>query len=102
MRFSLRARVSTENPAAIQPVLTRLFPHGTVTRSEDGREFVVDGALDGPSARDLNRSLLSELRRAEKRTRLRSEWTGPEAIERFFDYVPKGTQKRSSERTEPR
>jgi hypothetical protein len=102
MRYSLHARISTEDPAAIQPVLIRLIPRGTVTRSEDGREFVVDGVLDGASARDLNRSLLSELRRAEKRTRLRSEWTGPEAVERFFDYVPKGSQKLSSERTGPR
>ena len=101
MRFSLHARISTENPAAIQPVLTRMFPQGTVNRSEGAGEFVVDAALDGSSARDLNRSLLSELRRAEKRTRLRSEWTGPEAVERFFDYVPKGTQKLSSERTGP-
>jgi len=97
MRYSLHARISTEDPAAVQPVLVRMLPQGTVTWSEDGQEFVVDGALDGPSARDLNRSLLSELRRAERRTRLRSEWTGPEAIERFFDYVPKGSRKLSSE-----
>jgi hypothetical protein len=93
MRFSLHARVSTDNPVAIKPVLTRMVPGGTVALSEDGQEFVVDGVFDGSSARDLNRSLLSELRRAEKRTRLRSEWTSEVATERFFDYVPKGTQK---------
>jgi hypothetical protein len=93
MRYSLHAQVSTDNPVAIQPVLTRMVPGGTVTPSENGREFVVEGVFDGSSARDLNRSLLSELRRAEKRTRLRSEWTSEAATERFFDYVPKGTQK---------
>jgi len=93
MRYSLHARVSTDNPGAIEPVLTQMVPHGTVTRSEDGREFVVEGILDGSSARDLNRSLLSELRRIEKRTRLRSEWTGHGTVERFFDYVSKGTRK---------
>jgi hypothetical protein len=93
MRYSLRARVSSDDPVAVKPVLARMVPRGTVTLSENGREFVVEGVLDGPSARELNRSLLSELRRAEKRTRLRSEWTSQVSTERFFDYVPKGTQK---------
>jgi hypothetical protein len=100
MRYSLHARVSSDNPVAVEPVLTRMVPHGTVTQSENGREFVVEGVLDGSSARELNRSLLSELRRAEKRTRLRSEWTSEAATERFFDYVPKGTQK-ARERSRP-
>jgi hypothetical protein len=93
MRYSLHARVSTDNPVAVKPVLIRMVSHGTVTQSENGHEFVVDGVLDGSSARELNRSLLSELRRAERRTRLRSEWTSEVATERFFDYVPKGTLK---------
>jgi hypothetical protein len=93
MRYSLHARISTDNPGAIEPVLARVIPHGTVTRSDNRQEFVVEGTLDGPSARELNRSLLSELRRVEKRTRLRAEWTGQGTIERFFDYVPKGTRK---------
>jgi hypothetical protein len=93
MRYSLRARVSTDNPAAVRPILARMVPEGTVTPLENGHEFVVEGVLDGSSARDLNRSLLSELRRAEKRTRLRSEWTSEVATERFFDYVPKGTPR---------
>ena len=40
-----------------------------------------------------NRQLLSELRRAEKKTRLRAEWTSGGVTEKFFDYVPKGTKK---------
>ena len=99
MRFALHARISSDNPVAVGPVLTRMIPDATVARSENGQEFVVDGVLEGASARELNRSLLSELRRVEKRTRLRSEWTSQGAVERFFDYVPKGTQKVSSERS---
>jgi hypothetical protein len=34
--------------------------------------------------------LLSALRRVERRTRLRAEWTGNGETQRFFDYVPKG------------
>jgi hypothetical protein len=48
--------------------------------------------MTGSSARDLNRSLLSDLRRGERRTRLRAEWTGGGLPERFFDYVSKGTR----------
>ncbi len=33
------------------------------------------------------------MRRAEKRTRMRAEWTSGKTAERFFDYVPKGTGK---------
>ena len=44
----------------------------------------------GESAKELNRSLLSALRRAEKKTRLRSQWTAPDGtVERYFDYVLK-------------
>ena len=93
MRYSLQARVSTDNPGAIESVLTRLVPHGTVVRSENGQEFVIEGTFDGVSARDLNRTLLTELRRVEKRTRLRAEWISEDTIERFFDYVPKSTRK---------
>jgi hypothetical protein len=88
-RFELKARVSSDNPAAVRPVLERFLGHrGTVGATGDG--FEVAAALDGPSARDLNRELLTELRRAEKRTRLRAEWTSHGVTERFFDYVPKG------------
>ena len=44
------------------------------------------------SACDANRELLSELRRVERKTRLRAEWTAGGSVERFFDYVPKGTR----------
>ena len=38
-----------------------------------------------------NRELLGELRRVERKTRLRAESAGG-SVERFFDYVPKGTR----------
>ena len=45
--------------------------------------------MEGSDARDVNRRLPSALRRAEKRTRLRAEWTAGGTTYRFFDYVPK-------------
>ena len=93
-RFSVYARVSTDNPTAVRPVLERLLAPGSVSAGEEEHELRVRAEMEGPSARDLNRHLLSELRRIEKRTRLRSEWTTEGSTERFFDYVPKG--KRSA------
>ncbi|MGA7861784.1 MAG: hypothetical protein WCB19_08005 [Thermoplasmata archaeon] len=89
-RFTVRARISTESPAAIRPILRRLFPAGSVTLTGDPKELVVRGEMEGGSAQDLNRSLLTELRRAERKTRLRAEWTFEGRTEKFFDYVPKG------------
>jgi len=89
--FVLTARVSTDDPTAIKPVLKALLPEGSV-RSEGG-EFIVNATLHGESASELNRELLSALRRAERRTRLRAEWTAGGTTERFFDYVPKGSRK---------
>lgn len=89
-RFVLRARVSTNNPTAIRPFLERRFSHGMVTGGDEVGEFRIEAEMEGASAREMNRSLLSELRRVEKRTRLRSEWTHGDLTERFFDYVPKG------------
>jgi putative acetyltransferase len=88
--FHLVAEVSSNGPAAIEPVLSQLIIDGTVTRTADG--FHVDGWMQGADARMLNRELLSALRRVERRTRLRAEWTGGGEVHRFFDYVPKGTR----------
>jgi hypothetical protein len=90
-RFSLVARVSTESPDAIRRVLRELLPNGSITPKEG--ELLVRATMRGASARDLNRALLSALRRLERRTRLRAEWTSGGATERFFDYVPKGSRK---------
>jgi hypothetical protein len=87
--FKLKARVSSSNPRAIQPVLEGLVTQGSVTRA--GEDFLVEAEMEGTSAKELNRSLLSALRRIEKRTRLRAEWTCGKNTERFFDYVLKKT-----------
>ncbi len=90
-RFSLVAQVSTASPAKIKPVLARLIARGSVQSTADG--FAIKTEMTGANARELNRELLSALRRAERKTRLRAEWTNGGTTERFFDYVPKGTRK---------
>jgi hypothetical protein len=89
-RFRLTARISSGRPEAVRPVLEERFPHGSVRR--DGEEFVVEAELVGPGAKELNRDLLSQLRRVEKRTRLRASWRDDTGTElHFFDYVLKRT-----------
>jgi acylphosphatase len=90
--FKLSARISGDNPPAIFPVIKKFIGvKGAIKQVEDGYEVQAD--LEGENARALNRMLLSELRKAEKRTRIRAEWISGNTIERFFDYVPKGTRK---------
>jgi hypothetical protein len=91
-RFKLSACISSDNPSAIKPVLERIIGNKGIIKAK-GEGFEVNAELDGESARDLNRMLLSEMRKVEKKTRIRSEWTVGNTIERFFDYVPKATQK---------
>ena len=91
-KFRLSARVSSDNSSMVKPVLERfLSKQGSIKSIDDG--FEVTAELYGESARDLNRTLLSEMRKAEKKTRIRAEWTLGDKVERFFDYVPKGTRK---------
>ncbi len=97
-KFRLSARISSDDPSAIKPILQRLInSKGTLKPTEEG--FEVEADLEGESARDLNRMLLSEMRKAERRTRIRAEWTSGNTIEKFFDYVPKGIRKLNQERT---
>ncbi len=97
-RFRLSERINSDNPSGIRPILERLISgKGSIKSIEDG--FVVEADLEGESARALNRMLLSELRRAERRTRIRAEWTSGNTVEKFFDYVPKGTDKLNQERS---
>lgn len=90
-RFALIARVSTDNRQAIKKVLEEIVEKGSITSTDEG--FLLKTIMFGDSARELNRSLLSSLRRAERKTRLRSEWISGGTSERFFDYVPKGSHK---------
>ena len=88
-KFRLRGYVSSNNLPAIKPALERIIADKGTVRQTD-QEFEVEAELEGENAQSLNRMLLSELRRVEKRTRIRSEWTSGDTRERFFDYVPKG------------
>jgi hypothetical protein len=87
--FHLVADVSSDDLPAIEPILHQMVSRG-ITKTPDG--FHIDTTMTGPRARDLNRSLLSALRRVERRTRLRAEWTAGGVTERFFDYALKGTR----------
>ncbi|HEY3816937.1 MAG TPA: hypothetical protein VGL81_07195 [Polyangiaceae bacterium] len=90
--FKLVATVSSDTPAAVRAPLEHVVgPKATIEATDDG--FKVEATLSGESAKGLNRELLSEMRRAEKKTRLRAEWTSGGVTEKFFDYVPKGTKK---------
>ncbi|MGD0250021.1 MAG: hypothetical protein ABSB97_03935 [Thermoplasmata archaeon] len=91
--YFLRARVNTESPDRVRLILQKQFPVGSVIQGGGPKEFLIEGTLEGTSARDLNRALLSALRQEEKRTRLRSEWSCGGTIERFFDYVSKGVKE---------
>lgn len=91
-RFQLSAMVSSASPAAVRAPIERVLgPKARVEPVDDG--FKLEAVLVGESAKELNRQLLSEMRRAEKKTRLRAAWTSGGVTEKFFDYVPKGTKK---------
>jgi hypothetical protein len=94
--FHLIAEVSSDSPTAIGPVLEQLVG-GTVTETPEG--FHVDCWMEGTDSRELNRELLSSLRRVERRTRLRAEWTANGVTDRYFDYVPKGTRPASPDQS---
>jgi hypothetical protein len=86
------ATVSSDTPAAVRaPLKTFVGAGAKIEPTDDG--FKIEAKLSGETAKDLNRQLLSELRRVEKKTRLRAEWTSGGVTEKFFDYVPKGTRK---------
>lgn len=87
--FHLEADIRSDEPARIQDVLAAHLPNAEITPVDGG--FLVRADVPGDLARDLNRELLSTLRRAVRRTRLRAAWTADGVTERFFDYVPKGT-----------
>jgi hypothetical protein len=91
-KIKFTANISSTNPQAIKPVLERVVgANGTIKPTSDG--FDVTAEFMGECSRDLNRTLLSELRRAEKKTRLRSEWTCEGTTEKYFDYALKQTRK---------
>jgi hypothetical protein len=91
-KFKLIAKISSPNPSVIIPILERIISNnGFLKPTNDGID--INAELNGESARQLNRMLLSELRRVEKKTRIRSEWTSEETTEKFFDYAKKEMAK---------
>jgi hypothetical protein len=100
-RFKLSARVSSSNPDAVQPILEQNLPRGSFKQVKG--EFVIVAELKGETAKELNRNLLSALRRAEKKTRLRAEWTSCDGTtQRYFDYVLKKTSSSGEPKTTAR
>jgi hypothetical protein len=87
LNFKLKARVNRSDARTVRHALDQLPAKGSVRKTGD--EFIVEAEMDGISAKELNRSLLSALRKVEKRTTLRAEWTSDDGTERFFDYVLK-------------
>jgi hypothetical protein len=91
MDFKLKARINRSDAKTIQQALDRLAAKCSVRK--EGDEFLVEAETEGASAKELNRTLLSALRRVEKRTTLRAEWTSGDKTERHFDDVLKKTTK---------
>jgi len=88
LTFELDAEIRSEDPAALRPVLEQLFRPDEIRPTDRG--FEVHALVACDSARDCNRSLLSALRRAVRRTSLRARWSFGGVSERYFDYVLKG------------
>jgi hypothetical protein len=92
MIFKLKARINRTDARTIQQALDRLCAKGSVKK--EGDEFIVEAKFEGTSAKELNRTLLSALRKVNKKTTLRAEWSSnDDTTERYFDYVLKKTIK---------
>jgi hypothetical protein len=89
MKLLLDARVSSDSPDTIGRFLTDKF--GAESVGPEGDDWIVRAKIEGRSAREANRTLLAQLRRIDRKTSLRAEWTYGGLTERFFDYLPKGT-----------
>lgn len=88
-KFALVAGIRTTDRVGIQVGLAEILPHGIITPMDEG--FRVETVVEGTSARDLNRTLLSALRRIDRRATIHAAWTIDGITERFFDYTTRGT-----------
>ena len=86
-RFRLSADISTSDPKKIEPVLTKVIGVNGIIHTEKG--FKVKTTMEGQSATELNLNLLTALRRVEKGTILRAEWSTGKVKTRFVNYVLK-------------
>ena len=89
MKLDLRARVISDSPEIVGRFLADTL--GAATISSDGADWIVRATIDGKSAREANRTFFAQLKRVERKTHVRTEWTHAGVTERFFDYVPQGT-----------
>jgi hypothetical protein len=89
MNFTLKARISRSDADSIRRALQQMGAKASVSAEADG--FLVEAEVEGATAKELNRTLLSALRKVERKTTLRAEWISSHKIERFFDYVLKKT-----------
>ena len=91
-KFTEVADIGTLDPKRIEPVLAELAGVNAILKTDHGFRIRTT-TMEGESAREFNRSLLSASQRVSKRTTLRAEWTHDGTTERFFDYVPKGIRE---------
>lgn len=82
-KFELTASVKSADMKAIKPVIKQLIP-GVLIKIAD--EFVISAIIEGDDSRDLNRTILSGLRKVVKKTRIKSEWSCNGTVEQYFDY----------------
>ena len=78
MHFKLKARVNGCNDRAIRQALKQVGADCEVKKV--GGEFVVYAEIEGTSADELNKTLLSALKSVRKRTKLGAEWTSDDGI----------------------
>ncbi len=86
--YAFVADIGTKEPERLEPILVNFLGVDGILRTDYG--FRVRSTVEGPNARELNRKLLSLLRRAEQNATLEAEWTYNGTTERFVDYEPSG------------
>jgi hypothetical protein len=94
LNFKLKARVNRSDARTIRQALEQLSTKGSVRKAGD--EYVVEAAMGGASARELNRTFLSALRKVEKRTTLRAEWTSDCGHQSWKQKKKRSRHRRSS------
>ena len=95
MIFKFQARVARADRAAIEQALAALGAEFTL--AQPCEDFTIEGEVEGESAKDLNRRLLSALRKTQKRATLRAQWrSSGNLVESYFDYVLKKTTRDTS------
>jgi hypothetical protein len=86
MSFELKARINGSNDCAIRHALKQVGADGEVESMRAG--FAVSADIEGASAEELNKNLLSALRNFRRRTKVSAEWKSSNGIgETYFDHL---------------